>query len=74
MVSSHESTLQKPSLFVLHWLPECDYIDVVIFLHLQSNNYKQAGAFTNVIVPQLKLPRLNHSEPLISVSTTPDTK
>lgn len=74
MVSLNESKLQKPSLFILHWLPECDYVDVVIFLHLQPNNYKQAKAFTNVIVPQLKLPRLNHSEPLISVSTALDSK
>lgn len=73
MVSSNERKLQKPSLFILHWLPECDYVDVVIFLHLQLNNYKQPGAFTNVI-SQLKLPGFNHSEPPISVSTKLDSK
>lgn len=73
MVSPNESELQKPSLFILHWLPECDYVDVVIFLHLQPNNYKQAEALTNVIVQPLKLPQLNHSEPLTSVSTALDS-
>jgi len=44
----------------LYWFTEWDEADLIL-LHRQPHDNKQAGVFTDVTVPQLKLQGFNHS-------------